>query len=252
MSLSLHEWHRRFLEQAQWTAALRSDLFAKAGIRNAARILEVGCGTGAVLSTLSMGPSTRRIGLDLDPARLAFARSQQSAADYIGGDAFALPFASQSCDIVYSHFLFLWLKEPCKAAEEMRRVVRRQGAVLSLAEPDYDARIDFPPALAELGRLQRDSLARQGADPAIGRRMAALMAESGLRVAEAGIVGARWTCPGGVEARSDEWNVLRADLQDVMTEDRLEELRQMDQAARGKCARVLFVPTFYCLAFRED
>jgi SAM-dependent methyltransferase len=252
MSLSLPDWHRRFLEQARWTAALRSDLLGKAGIREAKRVLEVGCGTGAVLSATSGDSPALRIGLDRDPAHLAFARSRSVDAHFVCGDAFALPVASQSCDIVYSHFLLLWLQEPRQALTEMRRVVRRRGAVLSLAEPDYDARIDFPAALAEAGRLQRDSLARQGADPAAGRRVAALMAECGLRVAEAGILGARWTSADDGAALSGEWDTLRADLRDALPEDRLEELRRMDSTARGSGARVLFVPTFYCLAFRED
>lgn len=252
MPSSPAEWHIRFIEQARWTADLRAQLFSKAGIRDARHILEVGCGTGAVLSTLAVESSSLRIGLDPDRERLAFARAQVPTADFLAGDANALPFAEQFCDIVYSHFLLLWLKEPRRALEEMRRVARRGGAVLSLAEPDYDARIDFPAALAEVGRLQRDALARQGADPAIGRRVPALMAQCGLRVAEAGILGARWNRPDTGDPPSEEWNILRADLGDMLTEERWEELRQIDQAARGSGARVLFVPTFYCLAFRED
>jgi hypothetical protein len=82
--------------------------------------------------------------------------------------------------------------------------------------------------------------------------VAALMAECGLRVAEAGILGARWTSADDGAALSGEWDTLRADLRDALPEDRLEELRRMDSTARGSGARVLFVPTFYCLAFRED
>jgi ubiquinone/menaquinone biosynthesis C-methylase UbiE len=43
-------WHNRFLQQAGWTRDLRTYLFAQAGIERARRVLEVGCGTGAVLA----------------------------------------------------------------------------------------------------------------------------------------------------------------------------------------------------------
>ena len=48
-------WHTRYLQQAAWTRDLRTYLFEKAGLADARRVLEVGCGTGAVLR----GPSGR-------------------------------------------------------------------------------------------------------------------------------------------------------------------------------------------------
>ena len=41
------DWHKRYTQQATWTRDLRSYLFEKAGLANARRVLEVGCGTGA-------------------------------------------------------------------------------------------------------------------------------------------------------------------------------------------------------------
>lgn len=252
MPLSIDVWHQRFLEQARWTADLRADLFAKAGISGAKRILEVGCGTGAVLSTLAPQCAAWRIGLDIDLERLTFAQSIANGDAFLAGDANALPFPPQCLDIVFSHFLFLWLKQPRSALAEMRRVVRRHGAVISLAEPDYDARIDFPAALAEAGRRQRDALIFQGADPAMGRKMAALMAESGLRVAESGILGGRWEFPLDRKSRSGEWDMLRSDVGKGFSDSQWGKLLQADQAAWATGARVLFIPTFYCLAFREE
>ncbi|PIV25986.1 MAG: SAM-dependent methyltransferase, partial [Anaerolineae bacterium CG03_land_8_20_14_0_80_58_20] len=39
--------HERYTQQARWTRDLRAYLFDKAGLRDARRVLEVGCGTGA-------------------------------------------------------------------------------------------------------------------------------------------------------------------------------------------------------------
>ena len=61
------DWHARFLQQASWTKDLRAYLFERAGLARARRVLEVGCGTGAILSDLK-GEAIH--GLDLDPLRL--------------------------------------------------------------------------------------------------------------------------------------------------------------------------------------
>ena len=61
------EWHKRFVQQAAWTRELRLYLFKRAGMPVARRVLEVGCGTGAILS----GLTTRAVvhGLDRELAR---------------------------------------------------------------------------------------------------------------------------------------------------------------------------------------
>ena len=67
-------WHHRYLQQAAWTSDLRAYLFDKTGLTQARRVLEVGCGTGAILSTLQTSASSSRTmslhGLDLDAAAL--------------------------------------------------------------------------------------------------------------------------------------------------------------------------------------
>ena len=65
-------WHERFRQQAGWTRDLRTYLFTRADLAHAKHVLEVGCGTGAVLQDLET-PALLH-GLDFDPARLAEAR----------------------------------------------------------------------------------------------------------------------------------------------------------------------------------
>ena len=84
------DWHRRFLQQAAWTRDLRSYLFEKAGLSRAKRVLEVGCGTGAVLSGLSI-PAVIH-GLDLQHTRLAEMRLHAPGAAPVCGEALALPY----------------------------------------------------------------------------------------------------------------------------------------------------------------
>ncbi len=177
-------WHSRFLQQAAWTHDLRVYLFELAGLSRARRVLEVGCGTGAILSDLAT-PAVIH-GLDLESVHLIEARRHVPAAMLTCGNALGLPYPSSIFDITFCHFLLLWVRDPLLALLEMKRVTRPGGAVLALAEPDYDSRVDKPEALAPLGRWQAESLRRQGADPGLGGRLADLFRQAGIPPIETG------------------------------------------------------------------
>jgi SAM-dependent methyltransferase len=236
-------WHKRFLQQAAWTRELRAYLFARAGLEQARRVLEVGCGTGAVLADLK-GSATCS-GLDRDPARLSEARSNAPAACLTCGEALSLPYASQTFDITFCHYLLLWVSDPLQALGEMKRVTRPGGAVLALAEPDYTARVDKPAALAPLGRWQAEALRRQGADPALGARLGELFHQAGIHLLETGPMrqgGKQLLTPGEVEL---EWEVLESDLQGMVPPNEVQEMRKLDENAWQRGERVLYVPTFF-------
>lgn len=210
-------------------------------MNSARRILEVGCGTGAVLETL---PGPGRYGLDVNlPALRAAQRNAPDAALTQSAGEF-LPFAAGTFDLVFCHFLLLWVKNPAQILREMSRVTRRGGAVLALAEPDYAARIDEPPALAELGRWQSEALAALGVNPRMGRQLSGALAEAGIRPIEAGIHAAAWDFSDPTQA-DQEWAVLQADLAGKIPGGDLEKMKVLDWQARQAARRVLVVPTFY-------
>lgn len=245
MSLRLSAWHARYIQQARWTQQLRNYLYPRAGLPSARRLLEVGCGTGAVLPDLVGRSKADIYGLDLDPARLEIAAQGVPGANLVCGDALRLPFSGKTFDLVFCHFLLLWVSDPLQALNEMRRVTRRAGAVLALAEPDYGGRIDFPIQLATLGDFQREGLKRQGADPLMGRRLAGLLAAAGLGQIESGVLGGQWTGAPSPEEWELEWQVLRSDLSGSFPEDEIKRLQELDRKAWQHRERVLFVPTFY-------
>ena len=142
-------WHARYLQQAAWTRDLRTYLFDKAGLKSARRVLEVGCGTGAILRELETPASV--LGLDLNPAALTQALVNAPAASLTHANGLAIPFPDYSFDIVYCHYYLLWARDPLQAVLEMKRVTKRGGHILALAEPDYYARVDKPDALRPLG-----------------------------------------------------------------------------------------------------
>jgi SAM-dependent methyltransferase len=241
----LAAWHARYIQQAGWTRELRRDLFARAGLAGAHRVLEVGCGTGAVTREAAAATRGRVVGVDTSAASLAFARQVDPATAFVCGAAEKLPWASGTFDLCYCHFLLLWLPDPQAAVAEMCRVTRRGGSLLALAEPDYRGRIDYPGELAALGDWQRQALERQGADSAMGRKLGALLVDAGLRKVETGVLGGRWGAPPASADLAAEWTVLEADLQGRVSPAVLQELRDRDAAAWQRGERILFVPTFY-------
>ena len=239
------DWHQRYIQQARWTAALRRYLFNQAGLENAHSILEVGCGTGAVLGELS-NPNRMVIhGLDIDWQGLKLAAGNLPTNQFICGNAQRLPYQTASFDLAFCHFFLLWVNDPEHALQEMQRVVRPDGAVLAFAEPDYGGRIDYPEVFGDLGRKQTRALHRQGADPLMGRQLAHLFTKLGFKEIETGVLGAQWKAADKSFDWESEWRVLRHDLREMVTEPVLDDLQSLDMQARNNGSRVLYVPTFY-------
>jgi SAM-dependent methyltransferase len=240
------DWHTRFTQQARWTAELRRYLFGRAGLSQARRILEIGCGTGAVLASLFSTPA-QIFGLDINGDFLRQAAGHAPGARLVQGDAHHLPFIGSQYDCVYCHFTLLWVADPIRVLSEARRLVSPGGWVMALAEPDYGGRIDYPDELAEIGRLQAESLRRQGAGIHLGRQLGALFHQAGLRNIETGVVSGQWRTPPSPADLDLEWRVLEADLLGSLSSQELARLRPIDRQAWQSGQRVLFVPTFYAI-----
>lgn len=240
------DWHTRFTQQAHWTRDLRVYLFGCAGLEHASRVLEVGCGTAAVLDGLPTRAALH--GLDLDQARLSEASIHVPAAFLTCGDALCLPYPDAAFDLVFCHFLLLWVSDPLQALLEMRRVTRPGGDVLALAEPDYSARQDAPPVLEQLGQLQNESLQQQGADIALGSRLGELFAQAGMQPIECGTLTPSPSEPPPPGERDLEWEVLEADLTGFVPAEVVQSYRLLHLAAQQKGERILHVPTWFAWA----
>jgi len=235
-------WHARYLQQAGWTRPLRNYIFDKIPLDASSRLLEVGCGTGAILSELSSRLTLH--GLDLDPAALAQCRIHAPAALLTRGDALQLPYPNNAFDITCCHFLLLWVPHPLQALTEMRRVTRPGGYVIAFAEPDYENRVDQPPALAPLGKWQAQALKQQGADPAFGARLAESFFQAGIQLIETGTLQSV-EGEASPEAWEMEWAVLEADLAGFVSSEDIQKMKRLDQAARQRGERRLHVPTYF-------
>ena len=235
-------WHTRYVQQASWTRQLRSYIFDKASLKNARHVLEVGCGTGAILSEIGDGPTV--YGLDIDHPALVECGLHAPHAVQVQGNVLDLPFRDRSFDIVYSHFLLLLVKHPLLALQEMKSVIRPEGTVIAFAEPNYLERADKPSELVQLGRWQTESLIRQGADPGLGARLAELFFEAGIKILETGTIESPKNEPS-LEEWEIEWQVIESDLEGWVPELHLQRMKRLDKQARESGERVLHVPTYF-------
>jgi ubiquinone/menaquinone biosynthesis C-methylase UbiE len=113
---------RRLVEQAQLSAGQR--------------VLDLGCGTGALsLVAKRAHPQIEIVGLDPDPKALARARRKAEraglAVTFEQGFGDELPFSERSFDRVISSFMFHHLETAQKPAvlREVRRVLRPGGSL---------------------------------------------------------------------------------------------------------------------------
>ena len=123
----------------RWTMpddAFRRLVLAPAALGGAARVLDVGCGTGghAMLAKRDH-PDTQVVGVDDDPEALTLAKEraakQSVPVEFRRGNATALPFQDESFDHVFSSLMFHHLDRADKrrALGEILRVLRPNGCL---------------------------------------------------------------------------------------------------------------------------
>jgi len=128
------DWDSRFPDDGPAYAAAVAEL----GLREGARVLDAGCGTGRALPPLrdAVGPSGVVLGADLTPAMLEAAARAGRDADglLLLADVSALPVRSESLDAVFAAGLIAHLPNPAENLRELARVVR-PGGTLALFHP---------------------------------------------------------------------------------------------------------------------
>ena len=243
--MTLEEWDGQYSRQAGWTQGTRVYLYRRANLLRAARVLDVGSGTGVVTEELAARTQGQVVGVDLNPGMVAYAQKRGGRVEYRLGDAHDLPFPNGWFDVVACHFVLLWCREPVRVAQEMVRVTRPGGAVLICAEPDYGGRIDHPEL--PLGHWQSEVLRQEGADPRIGRKLRGLFTLPAVRQVEVGLMTGLWD-RATLRAQFDaEWALWERSLAAFVSADELARVKAADLMAIEAGERLVFMPVFYAL-----
>ena len=179
----------RLVEQAEhWRHRLISD---GTTLESGTRLLEVGCGVGAVLAVLGQEfPGVRLHGVDIEPKQLDYARGHLERAGVeatlVEADATALPFGDESFDHVWMMWFLEHVPEPVAVLREARRVLVPDGTIIAI-EVDYSTCRAEPstPAFEALIRAMVQGMAAAGWSDA-GRRLPGWLREAGFHDIDAG------------------------------------------------------------------
>jgi len=145
------------------------------------RLLDVGCGPGVYLSSLTAHDALRGYevhGVDASAELVTYARLACPGVELRVAGAYATGYAGASFDVVHASFLFTHLSCPDLALREAARLLL-PGGLLYVVDVD-DATFDGPPALARLVERYGEV---HGGDRRVMDALPARAAELGLHLA---------------------------------------------------------------------
>lgn len=187
---SSEDERRRLIAQAGLVTPLTERLFEKAGISSGMRVLDIGSGSGdvALLAARFVGSGGTVVGVDRDPAQVAFA-TQRAKADgltnvhFMTGDFREIEL-SPPVDAIIGRLVLMYAADPLEA---LRRALRNlsAGGVIALQESviDYDGPVLIEPhncLAAKAVEWFRAGFKHAGVQPRMGMRLFGLMRAAGL------------------------------------------------------------------------
>jgi SAM-dependent methyltransferase len=149
----------------RWSRVVAKEFLAWLNVKQEARWLDVGCGTGALSQTILGQAQPKGVtGVDSSEGFVNYARQQtsDSTANFVVGDARAVPFPDESYDVAVSGLVLNFVPEPEKAVAEMARVTKPGGSVaayvwdyagkMELMRYFWDAAVALDPEVLDEGK----------------------------------------------------------------------------------------------------
>lgn len=167
------DWQLRFRRQLVWTKNLRDYLFDKIDLKSKSNLLEIGCGPGELLKEIGSQFNLDLYGIDLDGERISLAektlQKHKIKVNLIHADFLDNQFEEKSFDIILTNYLFMWVSDLKKVFIEIHRILKNNGILLILGEPDYGGLIEYPDT--NIKNALYGNFEKLGADPEVGRKL---------------------------------------------------------------------------------
>ncbi|HJT01384.1 MAG TPA: methyltransferase domain-containing protein [Terriglobales bacterium] len=200
------KWRR---QSAAMGAGVTQAILQLAAARPGMQVLDLACGTGepAISLASQVGQQGRVIGIDINAELLEVARdrAQQrslSNIEFRQADAHALPFASDSFDLVTSRFGVMFFEDVVRALGEAHRILRPRGRIALLAWGPFEQPY-FLSTIAIVGAHVTNSTLQPGtlnmfrfSQPG---SMTAALKQAGFTRIEERTVTVPWSWPGPPE-----------------------------------------------------
>lgn len=147
------------------------------------RVLDLGCGVGAMTRLLLERGAVHPIGVDRAWTQLDAAKrlTPKGAAAWALADGTALPFRDATFDLVYTSWFFEHVPEPVTVLREVSRVLRPAGLVWA-GEVENASLLLWPDSSAFRATWDAFNRAQQDlhGDPFVGRKMVAHLRDAGF------------------------------------------------------------------------
>ncbi len=175
--------HRAFLSSR---TASREAAFFLPSLKPGMRLLDCGCGMGALTTSLAewLAPG-EVVGFDREVSQVEAARAWAAERGVTNvrfelGNIYEMPYPDASFDAVFAHTVLEHIREPLRAMREMRRVLK-PGGVAGITDPDYETQLIAPstPNMLALLRLMH-AFSEEHASPYYARHQRQYLLEAGF------------------------------------------------------------------------
>ncbi|MEW5821535.1 MAG: class I SAM-dependent methyltransferase [Cyanobacteriota bacterium] len=240
---------KQMRRQADWLKDLRNQLFRKANLRVREQILDIGCGSGIITNELSKRSKNNVTGVDKSPEKIELLKFKYPDITFICSDALNLPFQDESFDLITTSWLWVWINDINKFAQEIKRLLKPGGAYISLAEIDSEAIIEYPDSLARKKDFYIEFIKSSGGDPFVARKLVALFNEPNLNT-KYGASLSMFDFSQLEKDYIDDWQQIMNFNNNFFTENEFKSIKMIEKDSILKKTRFSFRPVFWLFVIK--
>ncbi|MBY9001169.1 MAG: methyltransferase domain-containing protein [Candidatus Heimdallarchaeota archaeon] len=233
------QYYEGFIRELAYTKSFREALYKKINLKGARRILEVGFRQGWITEEIRKHTDAQITAIDTDHLNVANAAERIQGIEFFRDATDKLSMRDETFDIVLCHYFFIWKPKPFKALMELKRVCKKDGYVVALAEPDYTGWIEHPDL--ELGDYFYKTVKKEGGDPSIGKKLLSLFSSGGLET-EISINTRAWPQEELENCIENDWNIILSE--GLITNEEYEKKIDEERKIINDKLRVIGFPIF--------